>query len=126
MLSKILWVGMGGFLGSSTRYVVSSAIRRLLPHAIFPYGTVAVNVVGCLVIGWLTGYADLHDTLAPHVRLFLFVGILGGFTTFSTFGFESFALLTGGRAGHAFASIAMHLFVGIGAVWLGYGLAHAR
>ena len=117
---KILWVGMGGFVGSSFRYMLSSAIHRLSPTAIFPFGTFAVNVLGCLAIGLLSGYAETHDVFEPHIRLFLFVGLLGGFTTFSTFGFETFALMSGERMARAMATVLLHLVIGIGAVWLGY------
>jgi CrcB protein len=117
---KILWVGMGGFVGSSLRYALSAAVHRLLPLAIFPLGTLAVNVVGCLSIGMLSGFAESHDVLEPHMRLFLFVGLLGGFTTFSTFGFETFALANGGRVARAAATVLLHIAIGIGAVWFGY------
>jgi len=117
---KILWVGMGGFAGSSLRYLISTLIHRLLPSSIFPIGTLAVNVLGCLSIGMLSGYAETNDVLDPHMRLFLFVGLLGGFTTFSTFGMETFTLASGDRLVRAVATVVLHLLIGLLAVWYGY------
>lgn len=117
---KVLWVGMGGFVGSSLRYVMSAAVARVLPVAVFPLGTLAVNVLGCLSIGMLSGYAEINDVFDPHVRLFLFVGLLGGFTTFSTFGFETFTLANGDSMPKAIATVLLHVAIGLGAVWFGY------
>ena len=89
---QILLVGAGGFVGSVLRYGLSGAVHRLLPFAAFPYGTLAVNVVGCLAIGLLAGWSEARQVIGPELRLFLFIGLLGGFTTFSTFGYETFEM----------------------------------
>lgn len=85
----------------------------------FPWGTLAVNIGGCFVIGLLFGLGETRQLFSPQARLFLLVGVLGGFTTFSTFGLESFNLLRDGEAARALANVALHIIVGLGAVWAG-------
>ena len=92
-MRQIIIVGLGGFAGSILRYLVSGWVQRLADSALFPYGTLSVNVLGCLAIGLLGGWADNAELFSPSTRLFLLIGVLGGFTTFSTFGYETMALL---------------------------------
>ncbi len=86
---RLLLIGMGGFLGSVLRYLMSSYVQQITQSAVFPYGTLAVNLVGCAVIGFLSQLADTREVFTPETRALVFVGVLGGFTTFSTFGNES-------------------------------------
>ena len=86
-MDRILLVGCGGFIGAVLRYLVSVGTLRLLGTPL--YGTLVVNVVGCLLIGFLGGLAEERQYLGPQVRLFLFVGLLGGFTTFSSVAYET-------------------------------------
>ena len=116
-------VGLGGGLGSVLRFLVSGWSHRLLPELLFPVGTVAVNVLGCLAIGLLAGVADLRQALGPQARVFLMIGVLGGFTTFSTFAYESLELTQGGEAAKALINVAGQLVLGLAAAWLGYSLA---
>jgi CrcB protein len=118
-LPQLLWVGVGGFLGSVGRFVISGFFNRLSPALAFPIGTLAVNILGCLLIGLLHGLAESRNMLGTDTRIFLFIGVLGGFTTYSTFGFESLALLKDGAMLKATANIIIHVFVGLAAVWLG-------
>jgi fluoride exporter len=118
-LRDALLVGAGGLIGSVLRYWVSSAAQRALPEG-FPYGTLAVNVSGCLAIGALAAWISARETPATELRLFAAVGVLGGFTTFSAFGWETFALLREGAAQRAFANVALQLVLGLAAVWCGY------
>jgi CrcB protein len=118
-------VGVGGFLGSVLRFGVSGLVHRYLPSAAFPYGTLTVNVLGCLAIGLLAGLTDARQVLGPGARLFLFLGLLGGFTTFSTFGYETVALLKDAERWRATMNIALHLGLGLSAVWAGYALSRA-
>ena len=86
-------------------------------------GTLAVNLTGCFVIGFLSQLADAREVFTPESRAFVFVGILGGFTTFSTFGNESINLFRGGENIYGFAYVGAHVLLGLGAVWLGRAVA---
>jgi len=118
-LPQLLWVGLGGFLGSISRFVMAGLFNRLSPALGFPVGTLTVNILGCLLIGLLHGLAETRSLLGPDIRIFLFIGVLGGFTTYSTFGFESLALIKDGVLLKASANIILHVFLGLFAVWLG-------
>lgn len=118
---QILLVGAGGFLGSVLRYGMYGLVSRS-PIAAFPYGTLAANLLGCLAIGLLAGLAESRQLIGPDMRLFLFVGLLGGFTTYSAFGYETFALLRDGEPLRAAAIVLAHLVAGVGAVWWGFAL----
>ena len=118
-MAKILLVGAGGFLGSVFRYLLGGLVHRLFPDALFPYGTLAVNISGCLLIGLLAGLTETRQLLTPELRLFVLVGLLGGFTTFSTFGYETFSFARDGQSLSALANVGLQLFFGIGAVWAG-------
>ena len=122
-ISRLLIVGTGGFLGSVLRYATVSLSHRLLPGATFPYGTLVVNVAGCLTIGFLFGLSETRRLFGEELRLFLFIGLLGGFTTFSTFGFETHSLLRNGDVLRAAANILLHVLVGLAAVWIGHALS---
>jgi len=89
----------------------------------FPVGTLAVNVFGCLVIGFLGGIAEQRRVFDPEFRLFVFVGILGGFTTFSAFAYETASLAQDGRLPGALLNIALQVMIGLAAVWVGGLLA---
>lgn len=118
-----LWVGAGGFFGAIGRYLVGGAVHRLVPGAGFPYGTLVVNVLGCLLVGVAAGAAETRQLLGPEARLFLVLGFLGSFTTFSTFGYETLSLARDAELLRAAANVALHLVAGLGAAWLGYALA---
>ena len=120
---KILLVGLGGFIGSVFRYLLGNWVSRLLNNPEFPYGTFAVNIIGCLIIGFLGGIVNLRQGFTSEIRLFLFVGILGGFTTFSSFGYETFLLLNDGKNIMAGINIISHVIIGLIAVWIGYRLS---
>jgi CrcB protein len=122
---RVLLVGLGGFLGSVLRYGVGTGVQRLSRAGAFPFGTLLVNVAGCFAIGFLTYVADERALWSAEARGFVFVGVLGGFTTFSAFGNETMALLRSGRPAEAFANVAAHLILGLGAVALGRALAQA-
>ncbi|MGB7218726.1 MAG: fluoride efflux transporter CrcB [Vicinamibacterales bacterium] len=116
-------VAIGGALGSAARHFVNLEVARGTGNAI-PWATLVVNVVGCIVIGALAGRtAGGHLHLAPIMRTFLLVGVLGGFTTFSTFELDTFTLGHGGNHVAAFWNIVGQVGLGLGGVWLGYYLA---
>jgi fluoride exporter len=117
VLRTSLLVGAGGFAGSCLRYWAGLAGARLAGGPT-PWATAFVNLTGCLVIGFLSARA-----LSPELRAFALVGVLGGYTTFSTFGYETFALLEQGRAGLALANAGGQLVLGVLAVFAGVLLA---
>jgi CrcB protein len=116
---KLLWVGLGGFAGSVLRYLVAGWVQESSRSVSFPYGTLAVNVVGCLLIGVLSQLADARGLLHAEVRLFIFVGVLGGFTTFSTFGYETLNLLRDGEVLIASLNVTANVVLCLLAVWAG-------
>jgi CrcB protein len=117
---RILLVGLGGALGAMARYWLSGLVQETLRNATFPYGTLAVNVLGCLLIGVLAYLSEIRGWLTPETRLLLMTGFLGGFTTFCN---ETLGLARGGETGQAFGNVAAHLVLGLGAVWAGRALA---
>ncbi|MDP7396467.1 MAG: fluoride efflux transporter CrcB [Lentisphaeria bacterium] len=118
---NVLLVGLGGFIGAICRYLASVGVQQLLGEKTpwMPVGTLVVNVVGCFVIGLLEGLAANRALFADEMRLLVFVGVLGGFTTFSAFGFEAYTLLDNKHPGAALAHVGLHLVAGLGAVYLG-------
>ncbi len=120
---RVLWVGIGGFIGAVLRYAASGWVHRVLDAGSQPIGTLVVNVSGCLVLGLLAGLAELRGGLAPDTRAFLFIGVLGGYTTFSTFGYETFQLLRDGQLFSAALNATANVVLGILGVWLGYALS---
>jgi len=123
-MTKLLLIGAGGFIGSVLRYVVSGLVQTLSQSIAFPYGTLAVNVLGCLSIGFISELADSRALISPDTRVFLVVGILGGFTTFSAFGNETMNLIRDGEPALALMNVSAQVLLSLGAVWLGYTLAY--
>ncbi len=95
-MANVLWIGLGAVLGANARYFVSLWLAAKLGSA-FPYGTLTVNAAGSLLLGFLVAAGSHYLALSPHLRLLLFVGFLGSFTTFSTFAVESIAFWQNGR-----------------------------
>ncbi len=120
---KIIAVGLGGCIGAVLRYLVSGWTQGMSGNSTFPVGTLAVNAAGCLVIGYLGGLSDNAGALSAMLRLFLLVGVLGGFTTFSTFGYETMALVRDGQLAGAMVNVFLQVGIGLGAAWGGYALS---
>lgn len=121
-MQSILLVGLGGFLGSIARYKLGGYVLHMTAQDRFPYNTFTVNVLGCWVVGVLAGVAERYNVFGPDTRLFLFTGLLGGFTTFSAFGLESMHLIRRGDFGTAALYAGGSIVLGITAVWLGLKL----
>lgn len=121
-----LLVGSGGFLGALLRYGLSGLVQGASPLSTFPWGTLAVNLAGCLMIGVIAGLVDARQLFTPELRVFILIGVLGGFTTYSTFGYETFALLRDSEYIRAAAYVAAHVFAGLGLVWGGYFITVSR
>ena len=118
---QILLVGIGGAIGAVARYLLGGAVHRLIP-GFFPYGTFVVNVIGCLAFGLVVGLAESRFVIGPAARAFVLIGVLGGFTTFSSFTFESFELLRGGQILPAAANVTGQVVIGFVALWAGYAV----
>jgi fluoride exporter len=118
-MREIVFVGVGSFVGGVLRYLLSTWVHRFLDNPWFPYGTLLVNVSGCLVIGFLAGLADDRSVFSSEARLFVFIGILGGFTTFSSFALETFTLARNTQMLGAATNVALELILGLVSVWFG-------
>jgi CrcB protein len=118
----VLLVAAGGAVGAVLRYGLSGLVQGRT-GAIFPYGTLAVNVVGCLLMGVISELAESRGALEPGTRALITVGVLGGFTTFSAFGNETLNLLRDGERALAAGNIAANLILALAAVWAGRAAA---
>ncbi len=118
-MRNLFFVGIGGFMGAILRYTVSGFVQNLSHRIDFPFGTLVVNVVGCFFIGALSQLVETQMVLSAEVRLLLLVGVLGAFTTYSTFSNETVSLLQDQEMLLALMNIGMHLVLGLGAVILG-------
>jgi CrcB protein len=121
---RLILIGAGGFIGSVLRYLVSGYVQELSNSVDFPYGTLAVNLIGCLLIGFLTQLAEMYGAFNVEMRAFLIIGLLGGFTTFSTFSNDTVNLLRLGESSLAFLNIAAHILAALFLVWAGRTLAY--
>jgi CrcB protein len=123
-LFRALIVGAGGFLGAAARYLLGGFVQRWSATP-FPSGTFLINVTGCLGIGFLAALAEERPALGPEARLFWMAGVLGGYTTFSTFGYETVTLARDGSYALAAANVLGQVALGLLAVWAGAWLARA-
>jgi fluoride exporter len=119
---RITLVGLAGLVGTLCRYWLSGAVARRYGEE-FPWGTLAVNVAGCFVVGLLFHLLQERQPAGETARAAVFVGLLGGFTTFSSFGLQTFALLRDGRVGFAAANVVASNLLGVLMVYAGYALA---
>ena len=120
----VLWIALGSALGGVARYALSGAVARLVGET-FPWGTVVVNVTGCFAIGFLAALTDPEGRVyfGSTARQFVLTGVLGGYTTFSSFSLQTWNLLRDGEVGAACANVAGSVFLCLAAVWLGHALA---
>ncbi len=119
-------VGSGGFLGALLRYGLGGLAHWQIPLSTFPFGTMVVNLLGCLLIGLFAGLAESRQLFGPELRTFVLIGLLGGFTTFSTFGYETVAMIRGEEYFRSAVNVGAHLILGLGLVWVGYALTTSR
>src|SRR5207237_8622074 len=119
---NVLLIALGGSIGAVARYGLAGLVQRFTtPY--FPFGTFVVNMVGCFVFGSLAGGAEHRFALGPQARAFLLIGVLGGFTTFSSFSFETFQLLRDAEIMRASVNAVGQLVVGLFAMWIGFVVA---
>jgi len=117
-LKQLFVVFLGGGLGTVARYGLSGAVHRVV-NGQFPYGTMTVNVLGCLVIGFLMSFFADRFVINPSLRLFLTLGFLGGFTTYSSFSYETLQLFQDGEDFYACVNILVTTFSCLAATWFG-------
>jgi len=118
MLRTLLLIGLGGFLGSISRFLIALSINRIF-QSVLPIGTLVVNIVGCLFIGIIYSLAEQKNIMSPELRVFLGVGFCGGFTTYSSFAFEKFSLIKSGDFLMLSIYIGASVFLGLIAVYIG-------
>ena len=111
-ISKLIFLCIAGALGTVARYFLTGAVSQTLGSR-FPYGTLVVNLTGCFLIGFIAAIAEKKFLMLPNMRLFLFIGFLGAFTTFSTFIFETDNLLKGGQTLTAIGNILLSVAIGL-------------
>ena len=121
---RLVWVAVGGAIGSACRYLLDGAVYRVVP-ATFPYGTFLVNATGCLIFGLLIGVAENRLAVGTVARSFVLIGILGGFTTFSSFTFETLQLARAGEWWPATVNVVGQVVIGLLVMWLGFVLTRA-
>ena len=121
---SILLVGIGGFVGSIARYLVAILFSSQI-SSVFPFATLTVNVLGCFLIGILFAMSDRGNVLSPEWRILLTTGFCGGFTTFSTFSYESLRLMQDGEYLYLAAYVFISVFVGLTATYLGIALVRS-
>lgn len=119
-LTKIMLVGSGGFAGAVLRYAIVGAAGMFFGERFFPAGTLAVNVLGCAAIGICAGLAEQWQFFTDEIRLLLFIGFTGSFTTFSTFGYETVVLMKNGKWSLGFINITAQLVIGLAVLWAAY------
>lgn len=119
-----LLVALGGAIGATARYVVANVVHTFVARD-FPWGTFLVNVSGCFVFGLVAGIGEARGTLTPVTRAFVLIGILGGYTTFSSFTFETMTLLRAGHVAQAIGNSVGQVVAGMLAFWVAWMLAQA-
>ncbi len=129
-MKQLLVVGLGGFVGSAARYKIGGLVLHHSAAWRFPLSTFAINISGCFAIGVLAALAEKQDFFSSDARLFLFTGLLGGYTTFSAFGLEGVFLLRRGETLVCLLYTLLSVVLGFLAVWIGFrlfaGVSHTR
>lgn len=115
---ETLWIGLGGILGSIARFWLSWFVHQFLGTE-FPYGTLSVNITGCFCAGFIGTMAEERYLFSPHTRMFLLIGVLGSFTTFSSFGYETLELFKEGSFLRASLNVGSNVFLCLLSAWLG-------
>ena len=123
-MQKTILIGIAGLAGTLLRYWLSGYVARRFGET-FPWGTMAVNLAGCLAAGAVFYVTEERFIVSPTVRTIILIGLLGGFTTFSSFGLQTFTLLRDGEYGLATLNVGVSNVLGVFMVWVGYALSKA-
>lgn len=118
-------IGLGGFCGAVLRYVIAGGVQKWTQSVDFPYGTLVVNLAGCLMIGMLTRLDEFRSIMTPEMRYLILIGLLGAFTTYSTFSNETINLVNDRRFLYAGVYVGAHILFGLGAVLVGRLITYA-
>ncbi|HKE56156.1 MAG TPA: fluoride efflux transporter CrcB [Pyrinomonadaceae bacterium] len=121
---KTILIGLAGLIGTLCRYWLSGLVARQYGET-FPWGTMAVNLSGCLLAGVIFYLTEERFLVNPTLRIVIMIGFLGGFTTFSSYGLQTFSLLRNGEVGLATLNVAASNVLGLILVWAGYAVAKA-
>lgn len=121
-MGKLFLIGLAGFVGTLGRYGLSGVIAKRYGET-FPLGTLAVNLIGCFLVGLLFYLMQERFLVNQNVRTIILIGLLGGFTTFSSLGLQTFTLLQDGEVGLAAVNLGASNLIGLLMVWVGYTLA---
>ncbi|MBC7784535.1 MAG: fluoride efflux transporter CrcB [Burkholderiales bacterium] len=121
-MNQLILVGVGGAIGSVARWKLGALVQCYAVDWKFPLGTFLINVLGCLIAGVLAGLTTKLGMFTAETRLFLFTGLMGGFTTFSAFGLETVTLLRRAEYSMAVLYVLLSVMCGVGALWLGWRL----
>lgn len=120
-MQTTIFIAVAGLVGTLLRYWLSAAVARQYGET-FPWGTMAVNLLGCLITGAVFFLTEERFVISPTVRTVILIGLLGGFTTFSAYGLQTFTLLRDGQLGFAILNVATSNVLGLFMVWIGYAL----
>ena len=123
-MQKTIFIALAGLVGTLLRYWVSGFVARQYGER-FPWGTIAVNLIGCFITGMVFFLAEERFLVSPTVRAVILIGLLGGFTTFSAYGLQTFTLLRDGEFGLAMLNVITSNILGIFMVWIGYVLGRS-
>ncbi len=123
-MQNLMIIGLGGFFGAILRYVIGGGVQKWSQSVDFPHGTLVVNLLGCLLIGMLTRLDEIRAVLSPEMRSLIFIGLLGAFTTYSTFSNEAINLINDRRFMLAAYYVSGHVVLGLGAVLLGRSMTY--
>lgn len=124
LMSRTILVGIAGLAGTLLRYWLSGFVAQRYGET-FPVGTMVVNVLGCLIAGAVFNLTEERFLVNPTLRTVILIGLLGGFTTFSSYGLQTFTLLRDGEFGLATLNVVVSNLLGLFMVWVGYGLVKA-
>lgn len=119
MVLKMIYIGLGGFAGAILRYYIGEFVQgRFVGN--FPFGILIVNITGCFAIGFIGELVESAPVFSENIREMVIVGLIGSFTTFSTFSKDTFALIAAGNIFHALVNVGISVILGLFAVWGGY------
>ena len=118
MIDKLLWIALGGSIGAIARFIIFQLFEKY-HHTAFPWATLTINLIGSFLIGFLWAYFGKYF-VSPGFRMFIFIGILGSFTTFSTFSFDVFSLVQDGAFRSAILYILLTNILGVALAFTGY------